>query len=63
MNNLPSPLLAVLVTAVAFLYASVSFGSASGYLAVMSQFGIDPAIMASTALILVIVVASITFIN
>ena len=63
MYNLPSPLLAVLVTAVAFLYASVGFGGASGYLAVMSQFGIDPAIMASTALILNIVVASIAFIN
>jgi len=63
MNNLPSPLLAVLVTAVAFLYASVGFGGASGYLAVMSQFGIDPTLMASTALILNIVVASIAFIN
>jgi len=63
MKNLPSPLLAVLVTAVAFLYASVGFGGASGYLTVMSQFGIDPALMASTTLILNIVVASIAFIN
>jgi hypothetical protein len=63
MTNLPSPLLAVLVTAVAFLYSSVGFGGASGYLAVMSQFGIDPALMASTALILNIVVACIAFIS
>ncbi|HEX7541271.1 MAG TPA: sulfite exporter TauE/SafE family protein [Anaerolineales bacterium] len=63
MNSLPSSLLAALVAVVAFLYASVGFGGASGYLAVMSQFGIDPAIMASTALILNIVVASIAFIN
>jgi uncharacterized membrane protein YfcA len=63
MNILPSPLLAVLVTAVAFLYASIGFGGATGYLAVMSQFGIDPALMASTSLVLNIFVAGVAFIN
>jgi uncharacterized protein len=63
MNNLPSPLLAVLVTGIAFLYASIGFGGATGYLAVMSQFGIEPNLMASTALILNIVVAGISFVN
>src|SRR5450759_452610 len=63
MDNLPSPLLAVLVTAVAFLYASIGFGGATGYLAVMSQFGIDPAVMSSTALLLNIFVAGVAFLN
>jgi uncharacterized membrane protein YfcA len=62
-GNLPSPLLAVLVTAVAFLYSSIGFGGATGYLAAMSQFGIEPNIMASTALVLNIIVAGISFIN
>ncbi|HEX7621351.1 MAG TPA: sulfite exporter TauE/SafE family protein [Anaerolineales bacterium] len=63
MNIFPSPLLAVLVTAVAFLYASIGFGGATGYLAVMSQFRIDPSVMASTALVLNIFVAGVAFIN
>ncbi len=63
MDNLPSPLLAVLVAAVAFFYASIGFGGATGYLAVMSQFGIEPAVMASTALVLNIFVAGIAFLN
>ncbi len=61
--QLPSPLLAALVAVVAFLYASIGFGGATGYLAVMSQFGIDPAVMASTALVLNIFVAGIAFFN
>jgi len=48
---------------IAFLYASIGFGGATGYLAVMSQFGIEPNLMASTALILNIVVAGISFVN
>jgi hypothetical protein len=63
MNSLSSPLLAALVAVVAFLYASVGFGGATGYLAVMSQFDIAPAVMASTALVLNIFVAGIAFIN
>jgi uncharacterized membrane protein YfcA len=63
MNSLPSPFLAALVTAVALLYASVGFGGATGYLAVMSQFGIEPSVMASTALVLNVFVAGIAFLN
>lgn len=55
--------LAALVTAIAFLYASVGFGGATGYLAVMSQFEIEPDLMASTALILNVIVAGISFFN
>jgi len=50
-----------LVLLIAFLYASVGFGGATGYLAVMSFFGIPPQVMASTALLLNILVASISF--
>lgn len=56
-------ILAILVGLIAFLYASVGFGGATGYLAVMSQFGVEPDLMASTALILNIVVAGIAFLN
>lgn len=62
-SDLPSPLLAALVAAVAFLYASVGFGGATGYLAVMSQFGIPKDLMASAALVLNIFVAGIALIN
>jgi uncharacterized membrane protein YfcA len=54
-------LLYVLIPLIAMLYASVGFGGATGYLAVMSLFGINPPVMASTALILNIMVASISF--
>jgi len=63
MNIFPSPLLAALVTAVSFLYACIGFGGATGYLAVMSQFGITPAVMASTALVLNIFVARVALLN
>ncbi len=63
LDSLPSPPLAVLVTAVAFLYSSIGFGGATGYLAAMSQFGIAPNVMASTALVLNIVVAGVSFFN
>ena len=51
----------LLVPLIAFLYASVGFGGATGYLAVMSFFGLPPQVMASTALLLNILVASISF--
>lgn len=51
----------VLIPFIAFLYASVGFGGATGYLVAMSFFGIPPKIMASTALLLNILVASISF--
>lgn len=55
------PLLYVFIPLIAFLYASVGFGGATGYLAAMSFFGIPPQVMASTALLLNILVASISF--
>jgi len=51
----------VLVLLIAFLYASVGFGGATGYLMAMSFFDIAPQVMASTALTLNILVASISF--
>ena len=57
-----SPLF-IFVPLIALLYASVGFGGATGYLAVMSLFGIEPQVMASTALVLNVLVASISFIT
>ncbi len=54
-------LLYFLVPLIALLYASIGFGGATGYLAIMSFFGVPSAIMASTALMLNIIVASISF--
>ena len=54
-------LLYLLVPIIAFLYASIGFGGATGYLAVMSFIGIPPQEMATTALVLNILVASISF--
>jgi uncharacterized protein len=54
-------LIYLLVPPIAFLYASVGFGGATSYLAVMSLFGISPQVMSSTALTLNIVVAGISF--
>ena len=54
-------LLIPLIALVAFLYASVGFGGATGYLLVMSQFDFTPEEMASTALILNIFVSGIAF--
>lgn len=59
---LPPAQLAILVVAIAFLYASVGFGGASGYLAAMSLFLISPQVMASTALVLNLLVSCIAFI-
>ena len=56
-------MLYLLVPLIAFLYASVGFGGATGYLAVMHLFGIEPQVMASTALVLNVFVASISFIT
>lgn len=63
MTGAPSSLLMILVGGIAFLYASVGFGGATGYLAVMSQFGIEPNLIATTALLLNIVVSGIAFAN
>jgi len=54
------PLLLIL-PAVAFLYASVGHGGASGYLALMSIFNFAPQHMKTTALLLNLFVAAIAF--
>lgn len=46
---------------VAFLYASVGHGGASGYLALMALFSFNPSVMKSSALILNICVSIIAF--
>jgi uncharacterized membrane protein YfcA len=50
-----------LIPIVAFLYASVGHGGASGYLALMVLFGISPALMKPSALVLNIFVSAIAF--
>ena len=56
-------ILTVLVFIIATLYASAGFGGASGYLTAMSFFSIPANVMASTALVLNILVSSISFTN
>ncbi len=56
-----SPLLLLLLPIVAFLYASVGHGGASGYLALMSVFSFPIAVMKPTALVLNILVSGISF--
>lgn len=63
MTGGPPALLMILVGGIAFLYSSVGFGGATGYLAVMSQFDIDPKLMATTSLLLNLVVAGTAFIS
>lgn len=48
---------------VAFLYAAVGHGGASGYLALMALFAVSPAIMKPTALLLNLFVSSTSFIQ
>lgn len=52
--------LALAITAIGFLYSSVGHAGASGYIAVMSLFGLAPAAIKPTALLLNIMVATIT---
>jgi uncharacterized membrane protein YfcA len=61
-GSLPPLQLIILVLLVAFLYSSVGFGGASGYLAAMSLYALSTQLMASTSLALNILVASIAFI-
>ncbi|WP_293893741.1 sulfite exporter TauE/SafE family protein [Flavobacterium sp.] len=56
-----SPLLLILLLLVAFLYASVGHGGASGYLALMSLFAFPVTFMKPTALVLNILVSGISF--
>ncbi|PUZ29428.1 hypothetical protein DCC81_08255 [Chitinophaga parva] len=62
---LSNPLLLfyALLLLVAFLYASVGHGGASGYLALMALFGIAPAVMKPTALLLNLFVSLTAFIQ
>ena len=55
------PLLLVLVFLVAMAYSSVGHGGASGYLAVLSLFGLTPSAMAPSALLLNLLVAGTSF--
>ncbi len=52
-------LLITLIAAVAVLYSCVGHGGASGYIAIMMFFGLMPAIIKPTALVLNILVSSI----
>ena len=52
-------LLATCIFIAAILYSSVGHGGASGYLAAMALFGMAPAVMKPTALVLNIIVAAI----
>ena len=53
----------LLLFLVAFLYASVGHGGASGYLALMAIFGIAPDVMKPTALLLNLFVSLTSFIQ
>jgi uncharacterized membrane protein YfcA len=52
-------LIAALIFIVAVLYSTVGHAGASGYLAAMALFGVTPAVMKPTALILNIIVATV----
>src|SRR5205823_3775804 len=54
-------LLCAMLFGAAFLYSAVGHAGASGYLAAMAIMGLDPAVMKPTALVLNILVASMTF--
>lgn len=55
------PLFLLLLAVMAFLYASIGHGGASGYLAVLALFSVDPSLMKSSALVLNIFVSLISF--
>jgi uncharacterized membrane protein YfcA len=55
------PLFLLLIIVLAFLYASVGHGGASGYLAVLVLFNAEPSLMKSSALVLNIFVSLISF--
>ena len=51
----------VLLFVIAFLYASVGHGGASGYLALMAIFSVAPEVMKPTALLLNLFVSAVSF--
>lgn len=57
------PLFYILLFIVAFLYASVGHGGASGYLALMVLFNFSPSVMKPTALLLNLFVSMVSFIQ
>ncbi|HEY4935576.1 MAG TPA: sulfite exporter TauE/SafE family protein [Puia sp.] len=57
------PLFYILLFIVAFLYASVGHGGASGYLALMALFNFSPSVMKPTALMLNLFVSMVSFIQ
>jgi uncharacterized protein len=63
MTNDLQILLIILMAVMAFLYASVGHGGASGYLALMAIFAIQPSLMKSSALILNLFVSITSFIQ
>ncbi|TAF96522.1 MAG: sulfite exporter TauE/SafE family protein [Cytophagia bacterium] len=53
----------LLIAVMAFLYASVGHGGASGYLAMMALFGVAPSLMKSSALVLNVFVSILSFVQ
>jgi hypothetical protein len=53
----------ILLFLIAFLYASVGHGGASGYLALMALFSISPGVMKPTALLLNLFVSMVSFLQ
>jgi uncharacterized membrane protein YfcA len=53
----------ILLFVIAFLYASVGHGGASGYLALMALFSVTPDVMKPTALLLNLFVSSVSFLQ
>lgn len=53
----------ILLLVIAFLYASVGHGGASGYLALMALFGVAPVVMKPTALLLNLFVSLTAFLQ
>jgi uncharacterized protein len=53
-------LICLAIALVAFLYSSVGHAGASGYIAVMTLFGLAPTVIKPSALVLNIIVASLT---
>ena len=60
MSNESLALICLAIALVAFLYSSVGHAGASGYIAVMTLFGLAPAVIKPSALVLNIIVASLT---
>ncbi len=58
-----SILLLISLLVIAFIFSSVGHGGASGYLAMMAIFGIAPAFMKSSALVLNVFVSAIAFVQ